>query len=342
MSEINVLFIDDDKDGVEKLIKDLKEMGYNVIYAGPEEAQRLLEEGNVDIDVVVIDVRLKGDDSKDISGLKLARKLNHGLPKVITTHDPELEITYKVTDITIDKLPESLVVMAQKEAPDLGRRIKEVFEKTKEMAGIGYGTLPGKGGTHKSNGSSLQNGHRESLINEIERLMARYTENWLKGPVMESIENVLREVREIKGILIVPDLDNYEGYVCAKVIADGVEMAPDSETGLVYATNKGILHLGIWFQPDPPVSGLSGAVDILDGQDADEVSFQVLIKSDTLDFDPPKSTFTLRRGDEASIHRFAFGVTEGSEEHRIWVEVFQKNRFIQCLPIGLRLSSGEI
>jgi CheY-like chemotaxis protein len=343
MQEINVLFIDNEKENVEHLIEGLRRKNYNVTYADPKDAHRILDEKGEDIDVVVLDVRLESDGNpKDISGLELAQSLNHGLPKVITTHDPTLEITFRVTDLTVDKLPESLVVMAKKDVPNLERRIRDVFEVSKKMAAIEPNALLGQRGAHKSNGSTLQNGYSQSLINEIERVVAKYTEPLVHGPVIEDLAKVLREVKEIKDMLIVPVLDNYEGYVCAKVTADGIELEPDEETGVVNAPNKGLLRLGVWFQPDPPENVLSGGVDILDGQDAEEVHFQVSTKSDTLDFEPAKSTFTLRRGDKAGIQQFPFSVSEESEEHRVWVEVFQKNRFIQSLPIGLRLVSEEI
>jgi DNA-binding NtrC family response regulator len=93
----------------------------------PEEAQRKLE-SELQIDVAVIDIRLRDDgDEKDVTGLDIA-KLRPDIPKIILTAHPD----YQTTRIALKRhLPIAHEYLAKKEGlPKLMFTINWILERT--------------------------------------------------------------------------------------------------------------------------------------------------------------------------------------------------------------------
>ncbi|HYG82245.1 MAG TPA: TIR domain-containing protein [Pyrinomonadaceae bacterium] len=85
-----ILLADNNKQFVKIQKPRLENEGYEVVAAyGPEAARRIIEEGQIDL--AVLDLRLRDDSPDDNSGLELAMKTNRAIPKIILTKDPTLE-----------------------------------------------------------------------------------------------------------------------------------------------------------------------------------------------------------------------------------------------------------
>ena len=75
MDNLTVLFVDDEPDFVGSLIKRMKKRNINAVGAGSgEEAVALLQSGRMNMDVVVLDVRMNGMDG--IETLKAIKSIN--------------------------------------------------------------------------------------------------------------------------------------------------------------------------------------------------------------------------------------------------------------------------
>ena len=130
---------------------------------------------------------------------------------------------------------------------------------------------------------------------------------------------VVREILEdlVRG----PVLDNFEGYVCARINQNG---------------SGG--EISVWVQSEPPEAEiLSNEIHIRDGQDSPEVTFEIQIESEDLRCIRRRATLVAKPGERSEEQRFPFGEPVISGPQDIWVQVFQKNRLIQVLSAKVAL-----
>ncbi len=85
MARAKILIADNDNDFLETRREFLEREGYAVVTASsPIDAQKKLQEGNIDL--AIVDVRLlNDDDEKDISGLEFAKSVADAIPVIILT-----------------------------------------------------------------------------------------------------------------------------------------------------------------------------------------------------------------------------------------------------------------
>jgi hypothetical protein len=182
---------------------------------------------------------------------------------------------------------------------------------------------------------------RDELINEIDKLLDRHKEDFVNGPMFDQIKRALREVvsDEIKSLLLGPVLDNYEGFVCAEFTVQGTRIDDNSEKNLPIFKKGQDGCLVVWLQPGMPEDVVADPVDILDGQDSGEATYQVKLESDTVGFKLSNQTVTVRNGESSTREEFSFIAPEESGEHSILIQVLQKNRLIQILRMQILIET---
>ena len=105
-AQMRILVADNDDGMRQALVEFLQEEGYATLEASrPDEARRLLREGNVD--VAVLDVRLLNDnDPFDLSGLEVACNFAPEIPKVLVTRFDEPDFLQRVLNRLVEVFQE--------------------------------------------------------------------------------------------------------------------------------------------------------------------------------------------------------------------------------------------
>jgi len=105
MARATILLAENDRDFGITRAELLERQGYRVILAvSPTEAQRMLEEGG--IDVVILDLRLTDDeDERDTSGLTLAKEVDPSIPKIFLTGFPSVDVAREALRAQQDGFP---------------------------------------------------------------------------------------------------------------------------------------------------------------------------------------------------------------------------------------------
>jgi len=119
MRKIKILLADNNKAYCESLSEILKREGYDVIIAtNPEQAERELSEGKVDM--AIIDMRLRDDnDPTDKSGLDLIKETKEvEIPKIILTGYPSAEAAREALKPDIKGIPAAVDFVSKDEGPD--------------------------------------------------------------------------------------------------------------------------------------------------------------------------------------------------------------------------------
>jgi len=118
MARIRILFTDDDPDSLKARSELLEAKGYQIVPAAtPDEAKRILNQGEVDL--AILDLRLVDDtDEKDISGLTLAKETSRSIPKIILTSFPKYESLREALAADLQDLPPAVAFVAKQEGPE--------------------------------------------------------------------------------------------------------------------------------------------------------------------------------------------------------------------------------
>jgi CheY-like chemotaxis protein len=111
-----ILLADNDSLALKERKEFLEKEGYHVLPASnPTEARRLLEERK-DIDLAILDLRLKNDDDeRDISGLTLAKETKSNIPKIILTKFPTYGAAREALTASVDGLPPAVEFVDKRE-----------------------------------------------------------------------------------------------------------------------------------------------------------------------------------------------------------------------------------
>ena len=148
---------------------------------------------------------------------------------------------------------------------------------------------------------------RQDLVDEIDKRIGERIENLLRGPV----------------------LDNYRGFVCARFT---------NETSPLQAGQGG--ELEVWLQPERPAEEVPAeAIDIRDGRDFEQATFEIALDSDDIKFKPRRLTLTVQPDEASSRLFFPFVAPAKAGEHKVWVQVFQKNRLIQVVEATIQVEA---
>jgi hypothetical protein len=133
----------------------------------------------------------------------------------------------------------------------------------------------------------------------------------------------------IRRSLRAPQLENWKGFVSAAVVA------PDDSTTAPEPRAEAVLVVEL--SPEERDAKFQRPVEIRDGADADEVTFQVKAESDTAFVKTEIQAVRVSRtaGDHA---RFDVVIPSDGAPYRIYVQVIQLNRVIQILPVDAAVS----
>ena len=284
--EPTILFADNKPDFRETRAGFLKEAGYNVLMAGsPEEAKSRLE--SFEIDLAILDIRLLNDnDEMDQSGFDVARVARRGIPIIFLTNYPGPELVDRALSRGRDRRALAEEFFDKRENPkELLKAVTRLLKVSRDRRKV----------ESVDTGGTLGNRQvvREILEAEFEKL--------IRGPV----------------------LDNFEGFVCARIEQDG-------SSGKVT----------VWIQADPPGPDvLSNTIQVRDGQDSPEVTFEVQVESEDLRCLRRRASLVAEPGKRSRALAFPFDepLTSGSQD--VWVQIFQKNRLIQVLSAKVKLTA---
>jgi hypothetical protein len=157
-----------------------------------------------------------------------------------------------------------------------------------------------------------------------------------KGIIEETAGEIEQRIgKQIESALVGPTLDNYRGFICATVNDQKGQKLTLAEDGMYRATTKKPREIVIWLQPGQPEQDAGEAVDIRDGQLVDPVTFEVNLDSDFLTLTSSRKEIKAPL-DKPSEHAiFPLTISAKSPLLEVWVQLFQKNRLIQVLPIKI-------
>lgn len=128
-----ILLADNDQRFLKGRKRQLEAEGYEVIPAVTvNEALRILERGGVDM--AILDVRLIDDGSaQDVSGLRVAEKSDHSIPKILLTSFPTIEMVRDALGPSKESgRPPAVDFVEKKESPALFlARVRRVMERRK-------------------------------------------------------------------------------------------------------------------------------------------------------------------------------------------------------------------
>lgn len=156
-----------------------------------------------------------------------------------------------------------------------------------------------------------------------------------------SSENLQGMLSQLMEILAGPRLDNYRGYLCValKDGENGRQLNWDGKTPLSAVAGR-VYQMQVWFNPDRPSDTLAEPVEVRDGQDSQTVEFQVAIDSDTLHFRKLQDRVQFSPNKLSPVVEFPCVTEDEGTRHYLWIQLFQKNRLIQVLPLQINVESN--
>lgn len=167
----------------------------------------------------------------------------------------------------------------------------------------------------------------EELLKAVKRLLTVSRERRKAASATAGTLGNRQTVREILEDLVRgPVLDNFEGFVCARIRQDG---------------SSG--EISVWVQADSPGPEiLSDAIHIRDGQDSPEVTFDIQVESEDLHCLRRRASLVAEPGKRSRVLTFPLDQPLVPEGQDVWIQVFQKNRLIQVLSAQVKLVAEEV
>jgi energy-coupling factor transporter ATP-binding protein EcfA2 len=155
----------------------------------------------------------------------------------------------------------------------------------------------------------------------------------------KELEKVLTST--LQRLLAGPVLVNYSGELCVRIL-DGEEVVQPTEGDVLKTTAGKELEMEVRLQPKKGTETwtLTEPVKVADGQDADEVRFEVSPDSQTVDFVPPRSYIKMDPKRASEGLSFRFTVPREPGQHVVWVQLFQQNRLAQAIRIRIDAGGG--
>lgn len=129
MKKFKILLADNEPEFLKTRQKILESEGYEVITASsPKEAEQHLKKG---VNLAIVDLRLIDDqDEADLSGLALIKKVAMGVPKILLTGHPTVEVTRRALRSNVEGIPAAVDVLSKHDPVDsFLRAVEQAMEK---------------------------------------------------------------------------------------------------------------------------------------------------------------------------------------------------------------------
>jgi hypothetical protein len=97
------------------------------------------------------------------------------------------------------------------------------------------------------------------------------------------------------------------------------------------------LVVEVWLDVEKPKLMLVDEVRIEDGETADKITFRVRMDSDVLEFRPTVQDLDVWPYARSEAAHFSFSAPSETGEYVAWIQLSQKNRLIQVLPMRLEI-----
>ncbi|MDX2044712.1 MAG: AAA-like domain-containing protein [Acidobacteriota bacterium] len=269
-------------------------------------------------------------DQRDLL-LKLGRE---GEPVEITSEEERQVEELEVVGLVVRNANNKLKIV-----PGLRPVIEDAIRKARHrtgslsLSGIDTIPLPSQVSRGSLDESDVRIEPAEALIAPPVAPPASYAQPSLENQQSKILNQLLEA-------LAGPRLDNYDGYLCAGLKEGENDQALKWDGRSVSVVSGKEYQLCVWLTPDKPTEAMFDRVEISDGQYAGEVKFQIAIDSDSLRFFPRHQDCLAGLRQASPITTFSCLVGETKTKHQLWVQLFQKNRLIQVLPLQITVE-GE-
>jgi hypothetical protein len=150
---------------------------------------------------------------------------------------------------------------------------------------------------------------------------------------------VEKEIARIGTTLGITTLNNYQGYVCHSLQSKEGEVAPIASDGTPKLRPGEKYQLIVWFQPYPSKDSSSDEIKVEGGTDARTVEFLLSADSEKVDVRPRQIPIIVSLKDRSPDVKFDFDAPKDFGTFEVWIEITQKNRFIDI--VSRRADVGE-
>lgn len=179
---------------------------------------------------------------------------------------------------------------------------------------------------------------------------------WLRAAVVdiygeepEVVQAIQRLEQRFESALSEPTLDNFDGNVWIRLVDQAGTALPMgfSEGNRSYFGVPAGQHcrLEVRFVPgqrhDESSGDLHQELRIRSGNNVEKLTFNVALDSLTIDLPQDRLAITFHPQSSPPPLTFDFLAPENRQEHQLFVEVSQKNRLLQSVPVKLRVGSRE-
>ncbi len=163
-------------------------------------------------------------------------------------------------------------------------------------------------------------------------------------PIIERLSAIARTLSEresksdhqidrIATALGVATLDNYHGYICLSLRDEqGKDVSLTEENTLLISAGQSH-ELDAWFQPNKPDGITANEIRVAGGSDTRTVEFNLTPDSDSMSLQPRHETVSFGVVDHSPTVRFKFRAPETEDTGELWLNVTQKNRLVQVVPV---------
>jgi len=139
----------------------------------------------------------------------------------------------------------------------------------------------------------------------------------------------------LETLLVGPKLHNFEGFVSAYLADDSGKRLEFTSPGVAFAKIDQLCRLVVAVQSQEPSFGIFEPITIRDGEDVDEVVFEARIDSDSLTAKPRQISLKVCPGQKIPTEG-SFVLDKKAGTHKLYVQIFQKTRFIQVVPLEMQ------
>jgi hypothetical protein len=150
------------------------------------------------------------------------------------------------------------------------------------------------------------------------------------------------EIGRISETLGVTWLANYHGYLCLAFQDEEGKMLPPSADNKTKLLAKKKYQLLAWFQPDPPKTGDYQEITVRGGIDSADIEFHLTADSEKVSLRPRSVLVPFGVVGRSKDAKFEFDAPDDTQSFDLWLEVVQKNRFIDIVSSKILVEGATV